>query len=1598
MPNALVYIIYVRNIIPYSLSQPQGGTLTLSYKMSFEVGTRCWYPSKELGWIGAEVTKNDLKDGTYHMELALEDGKSVNIETKDLTDESDESLPLLRNPPILEATEDLTSLSYLNEPAVLHAIKQRYSQLNIYTYSGIVLIATNPFDRVDQLYSQDMIQAYAGKQRGEMEPHLFAIAEEAYRLMKDNKENQTIVVSGESGAGKTVSAKYIMRYFASVEEENSMTVQHQVEMSETEQKILATNPIMEAFGNAKTTRNDNSSRFGKYLEILFDKDTSIIGAKIRTYLLERSRLVYQPETERNYHIFYQMMAGLSPEEKAELHLKGAEDYYYMNQGGDVKIEGVDDKQEYNTTVDALTLVGISNETQQHIFKILAALLHIGNIEIKKTRNDASLSSDEENLKIACELLGIDSFNFAKWITKKQIITRSEKIVSNLNYSQALVARDSVAKFIYSALFDWLVENINTVLCNPAVVDKVASFIGVLDIYGFEHFEKNSFEQFCINYANEKLQQEFNQHVFKLEQEEYVKEQIEWSFIEFNDNQPCIDLIENKLGILSLLDEESRLPAGSDESWTQKLYQTLDKPPTNKVFSKPRFGQTKFVVSHYALDVAYDVEGFIEKNRDTVSDGHLEVLKASTNETLINILDTLERNANKLEDAKKAEQESKPAKPGPMRTVQRKPTLGSMFKQSLIELMTTIRSTNAHYIRCIKPNNDKEAWKFDNLMVLSQLRACGVLETIRISCAGFPSRWTFNEFILRYYILLPASEWSFIFTKKDMTEDDVIGLCNKILAVTVKEKEKYQIGNTKIFFKAGMLAFLEKLRSDKMHISSVLIQKNIRAKYYRREFLRIMSAITSLQQRVKGEVRRSIIDREFKNKAATEIQSLLRGYRRRSQILSIISSIRCIQLKVRKELNRKHAQVQHETDAAVAIQSKVRSFKPRKAFLEDRRKTVVVQSLIRRRFAQKKLKQLKADAKSVNHLKEVSYKLENKVVELTQNLAAKVKENKSLSARVVELQTSLEESALLQEELKQIKSKHDAELLEQKDVFAEKGKQIEEELNAANLQVEEYKSKLLDLTQEYEEHKATTKSYLEELEKTKAELIEVQTFNSDLQNEVNSLKEELSRLQTQISLGTVTANVLPQTPSKDIHMQRNVTNGTDIGPGSELNVRPVNSKDAGSVSNMGMDSYASDSNALTQINEELFRLLEDIEVLNNEITDGLLKDFEVPAAGVGMQLSRRDVVYPARILIIILSEMWRFGLTKQSEGFLAQVLTTIQKVVTTLKGNDLIPAGAFWLANVRELYSFVVFAQHSILTEESFKSGMTDDEYKEYVSLVTELKEDFESLSYNIYNIWLKKLQRELQKKAVNAVVLSEALPGFSAGQSGGLLNKIFSSGEEYTMDDILTFFNSIYWSMKSFQIENEVFHKVVTTLLNYVDAICFNDLIMKRNFLSWKRGLQLNYNVTRLEEWCKTHGVPDGTDCLQHLIQTSKLLQVRKYSIEDIDILRGICSSLTPVQLQKLITQYQVADYESPIPQEILKYVADIVKSEASLSASSKAPTHSNDIFITPETGPFNDPFADIETHKFDQVEAYIPAWLVLPTTKRIVELVAQQVSVQESQ
>ncbi|KAE9397351.1 hypothetical protein BT96DRAFT_823455 [Gymnopus androsaceus JB14] len=713
-------------------------------------GTKVWFEDKERGWIPGEVVSSSVQgDGSVEIAFITERQKEITLKStlKDITNNTSK-LPPLSNPSGYEQVEDLTHLPHLNEPSILDVIHNRYAERKLYTYSGIVLVAVNPFTDVP-IYGQDIIQTYAGHKREELGPHLFTIAEEAYRALQRDTKNQTIIVSGESGAGKTESAKYIMRYMASVK---SNTVRETTSSTSVEHQVLATNPILEAFGNAKTSRNDNSSRFGKYIQILFDDQSSIVGARIRTYLLERSRISFQQRSERNYHIFYQLCEGASPEERANFGLDSdATGYRYLSSSS-IKIDNVNDAANFTATRQALAIVGIDEEKQLAIFRLLAGLLHLGNVEINHRRDAKDAIIDEKNdaaLQKAMELLGIDAAEFAKCTTKRLIDARGEKFSSARTMDQSIGVRDGVAKFIYSCIFDWLVLRINASLSSNDAIQREKSFIAVLDIYGFEHFRTNSFEQFCINYANEKLQQQFISHVFKLEQAEYALEAIDWTTIDFSDNQPCIDLIEGKLGILALLDEESRLATGTDESLIDKLNSQLKTPEHKSIFKDHLHGNEAFTVAHYAGDVSYNIDGFLEKNRGTVPEEHKDLLTSSSNDFLREVIDVginigIDTHHGPVSKSKAV---------GPSKAVSgRKPTQCSVFKSSLLTLTEALSVTDIHYIRCIKPNESKRAWEFNSPLVLSQLRACGVVETVRITSAGYPTRWTYEEFAARSILL------------------------------------------------------------------------------------------------------------------------------------------------------------------------------------------------------------------------------------------------------------------------------------------------------------------------------------------------------------------------------------------------------------------------------------------------------------------------------------------------------------------------------------------------------------------------------------------------------------------------------------------------------------------------------------------------------------------------------------------------------------------------------------------------------------------------------------------------------------------------------
>ncbi|PWN25731.1 myosin V [Jaminaea rosea] len=1585
-------------------------------------GTRAWFTDKDLGWISAtqsgKVGVNEAT-GEVTIEFTLDDDESQRVVKTSLEKlrgkQRDEQLPPLRNPPLLEATDDLTNLSYLNEPAVLHAILSRYSQRLIYTYSGIVLIAVNPFFALN-LYSPEIIQAYSGKRRGELEPHLFAIAEDAYRCMIRDEKDQTIVVSGESGAGKTVSAKYIMRYFATVEDPDrpgsrraaansaaqasgTASSSAAASMSETERQILATNPIMEAFGNAKTTRNDNSSRFGKYIEILFDRNHEIVGAKIRTYLLERSRLVYQPENERNYHIFYQLCAGAPASERKELGLDDASKFHYLNQGGNKTITGVDDAKDFKETQQALGTVGLTVERQWSIFRLLAALLHLGNVEIGATRNDAMLAQDEPSLFIAAKLLGIDLAEFRKWTVKKQIVTRGEKIVSNLTQAQAVVVRDSVAKYVYSCLFEWLVDQLNHSLALGSA-DARKSMIGVLDIYGFERFKVNSFEQFCINYANERLQHEFNRHVFKLEQDEYMAEEISWTFIDFSDNQPTIDMIESRLGILSLLDEESRLPSGADASFLQKLYTQMERKPEYKnSFKKPRFGQSAFTVCHYALDVEYEVEGFLEKNRDAVPDEHLTLLGATTSNFLKEVLETATQlaNAAKEQPSATAADGEKTAAAAAVRRpgagIVKKPTLGSQFKASLVSLMTTIDATNVHYIRCIKPNEAKRAWEVEPQNVLGQLRACGVLETIRISCAGYPSRWTFADFAERYYMLVPSAHW-------DMTSlEKAKELAAYILKTCVDDADKYQIGLNKIFFRAGMLAQFEQRRGDRLKSLVTLIQKNLRRNIQMRKYGTMRSSSVKLQSWWRMQAAKKQVNGMRQQKAAVLLQTALRAWLAQQSYRQTLAAVVRIQSLARGRATRSRFADTRVTSAAVRLQSLFRGLLARRQFLSQRKGIVLLQSLHRRRLAKRELISLRNEAKSAKHFKEVTYKLENKVVELTQNLQKRTKENKELVARVRALEASIAEWQGKHEEL-DVKSrglqteldKPSVPLPEFEALIAAK-KQLDEQHDAARRQITVHEEKIAGLEEE-------VRRGAEELEARESALSkredEDNTTATSLRAEISKLREELARAHSLAQLSG-TSNGEPAGGAAatrdfnglyDLTMGKEPTSATtangsgrraqrprsaDVAPGG--NVRKAQAAANRHVSVMPPQQLMDrDEDAVV---EEIESILLDEAQLDEDLLQGLIQQLRVP---MGDDISPKECLFPSHLIALVLNEYWLRSMIRPSERVLANVMQTIQTHVMSLEGDELVTQAIYWISNVHELLSFVSVAESDLLA--GITPGDNDQAFGDYERLIVLAKHDLESLEYNIYHTLIDNTKRRLHKMVVPAVIESQSLPGFIENSSGRLFNRLISSATNaapaYTMDDVLNILNTVWRALKTYYLEAAVVHQVVTELMRLINSTAFNDLVLRRSFCSWKRAMQIQYNITRIEEWCKTKGIPEAMLQLEHLSQSVKLLQLKKSTVDDVSIIFDVSWILSPSQIHKLLASYHTAEYEQPISQEILKAAAARV-----------VPNDRNDHLLLPpevdEAGPYELPMP----REVTGIETYIPSFIQAPSLRKLSSLVA---------
>uniref|UniRef100_A0A8C5TN08 Myosin IXB n=1 Tax=Malurus cyaneus samueli TaxID=2593467 RepID=A0A8C5TN08_9PASS len=945
-------------------------------------------------WPRRAQDEHPQKDGYYFLlQERNTDGTIKYVQMQLFSKETDSRRLVERGflPWHQEDYDDLCNLPNLTETTLLENLKCRFLKHRIYTYAGSILIAINPFKFLP-IYNPKYVKMYENHQLGKLEPHIFAIADVAYHTMLKKHVNQCIVISGESGSGKTQSTNFLIHCLTALSQKGYA--------SGVERTILGAGPVLEAFGNAKTAHNNNSSRFGKFIQVNYLENGIVRGAVVEKYLLEKSRLVSQEKDERNYHVFYYLLLGVNEEERQEFHLKQPEDYFYLNQHN-LKIEdGEDLRHEFERLKQAMEMVGFLSATKKQIFSILSAILYLGNVTYKKkaTGRDEGLDvGPPEELDILSQLLKVKREILVEVLTKRKTVTANDKLILPYSLNEAITARDSMAKSLYSALFDWIVLRINHALLNKKDMEESVTClsIGVLDIFGFEDFETNSFEQFCINYANEQLQYYFNQHIFKLEQEEYKSEGITWHNIDYTDNVACIHLISKKpTGLFYLLDEESNFPHATNQTLLAKFKQQHEE---NKFFVGTPVMEPAFIIRHFAGKVKYQIKDFREKNMDYMRPDIVALLRSSDSAfvreligmdpvavfrwavlraairamavfaeagrqrarktagprvplgelqrsntpvekvyrdmheqiiasikglpwqgddpcELLRSLSQLQHRSHLLKSrAVKQKQiipknllDSKSLKLIMSMTLhdrttksllhlhkkKKPPSISAQFQTSLNKLLETLGRAEPFFIRCIRSNAEKKEMLFDENLVLQQLRYTGMLETVRIRRSGYSAKYTFQEFIDQFQVLLPKNAKA--------SKEDICAYLNKLKL----NENYYQIGKTKVFMKEAERQILQDTLHKEVIRKIILLQSWLKMVLERRRFLRTRQAAIVLQACWRSRCVRMALQR---NNAAIEIQAAWRRHRQRKRFLQHRRRVCLLQALVRGYLQRKRYQ-------------------------------------------------------------------------------------------------------------------------------------------------------------------------------------------------------------------------------------------------------------------------------------------------------------------------------------------------------------------------------------------------------------------------------------------------------------------------------------------------------------------------------------------------------------------------------------------------------------------------------------------------------------------------------------------------------------------
>ncbi|EDK39313.2 hypothetical protein PGUG_03411 [Meyerozyma guilliermondii ATCC 6260] len=1135
------------------------------------------------------------------------------------------------NPPKFNKCDDMAELTHLNEPSVVYNLFLRYNDDLIYTYSGLFLVAINPY-KVLPIYEDAMLKQYqtqpSKSQRSPSSmslssalssspqppmaidnsvpaPHIFATAENTFKNLLANKKDQSILVTGESGAGKTENTKRIIQYLSSTTNRrapSSSSSEASTVHPSIDTKILQANPILESFGNAKTIKNNNSSRFGKFIKIYFSSQGSISGATIDYYLLEKSRVVTQAAEERNYHIFYQFLKGADQTLLTKLKLsRDLSQFRYLSHPN-VNIPKTDDKKEFMQLTDSLKIMEFTTEETDDLFSTLAAILHMGNLDFTSWTSEQATFSSGSPVDIVAELLGISKSDLSENMLHPKVRAGREVMQKSKKASEAKFTIDAFAKYLYERIFQYIIDRINQNLQFDPSNDQM-NFIGVLDIAGFEIFENNSFEQLCINYTNEKLQQFFNHHSFILEQSEYLREDIQWEFIDFGqDLQPTIDLIEkrNPAGILQILDEACIMPKSTDKMFMEKLASSWARGKSEK-FQQNKL-KSGFIVKHYAGDVEYQVDDWLQKNTDPVSENMLSLMKTSKNPFLKQLFESA---VSSTATSKKKPVSRSSAK---------------KHKEQLASLMNQLELTEPHFVRCILPNLDKKPNKFDKTLVLHQLRCNGVLEGIRITRAGYPNRMTFADFLERYSIL----------NKREVFTKNAKGNCEIILKATDLDLECYKVGITKIFFKNGILGKLEELRDLCLKGIFSSFQSVIRGNLARKT--------------IKGEIARiqasQVIAKTFKSfDQARENNSWFRLFVHVKPLLE--ESVKVLDTKEMndnlKSLNLKLKEVE-STKAGLESDNE----KLRKRMEQLEAEVIDVTEMVKskdekleklaRDEAKKSLRLEDVESK-MKSLKKEKEKLSEEKSNLEKQLAETQKEVQTLKAAMAESESDQKKHAqvvnalkskieanetknnLLKEEIKRMKDDHERGFRESKSEMSD----LEQFNTQLKDEIELHKSKHATLQDELDEMKSRNDHLREASEKHKT----LATENSSLLAKIESLEEIMKKKNIDYEEKTGDLNVksqriselekeLKKSDSEQERLRREITRAestqTDLKKQVSRLEQAVKDKDSDigklksemAILSSELKTKKKDEALLSKQQEQLAASLEDIKSLQKKL--------------------------------------------------------------------------------------------------------------------------------------------------------------------------------------------------------------------------------------------------------------------------------------------------------------------------------------------------------------------------------------------------------------